>query len=203
MGVLRMSRNRKRACLQDGLFLNLPWLCKNGFIRRNGVTVDRAINWKLTNNRIVASGFVSVDLRDDAEGSLKIQIGSFSQEIVLGSQPRNFGGRQRYFICPVTGGLASVVWKPPGATIFASRHAWPAQVGFLSQFGSWIDRAHLGKAKIKKRLLNDQGPTDCELPPRPRGMRLQTYERLVGRFNEYQGQLDSGLASLVAKWSSS
>ena len=85
--------------------------------------------------------------------------------------------------------------------MFASRHAWPNQVGHLSQFGSWIDRAHLGKAKIKARLLGDCDPEEWELPPRPRGMRRQTYDRLVNGYNDYQAQLESGLAAFVAKWS--
>ena len=124
-----MSRIRKRACLQDGLFLSLPWLLKNGFIRLDVQTADRAIHWTRTNLGIVASGLVSADLRDSADGWLRIRIANFTQAIMLGSQPRNFGGLQRYFMCPVTGRMASVVWKPPGATVFASRYAWPNEVG--------------------------------------------------------------------------
>jgi hypothetical protein len=198
-----MSRIRKRVCLQDGLFLNLHWLFKKGFVRAADFTAGRAISWNLPNYGVIASGLMSADLRGSSEGWLKISIADFSQEISLGSQARNYGGRQWYFICPVTSRFVSVVWKPPGATLFASRHAWPNQVAYLSQFGSWIDRAHLGKARIKARLLGDCDPDEWELPPRPRGMRVQTYDSLVARFDGYQSELDNGMAALASKWSSS
>jgi hypothetical protein len=160
-------------------------------------------SWNLPNYGVIASGLMSADLRGSSEGWLKISIADFSQEISLGSQARNYGGRQWYFICPLTSRFVSVVWKPPGATLFASRHAWPNQVAYLSQFGSWIDRAHLGKARIKARLLGDCDPEEWELPPRPRGMRVQTYDSLVARFDGYQSELDNGMAALASKWSSS
>jgi hypothetical protein len=151
----------------------------------------------------MASGLICADLTEGSNGWLKIWIGEFSQEIALATQPRNFGGRQWYFVCPVTSRLAAVVWKPPGAAQFASRHAWGPKVAYLSQFGSWIDRAHLGKAKIKARLLGDSDPEEWDLPPRPRGMRAKTYDRLVARFDAHQSKLDSGLAALTTKWMSS
>jgi hypothetical protein len=129
-------------------------------------------------------------------------MGGLSQSIKLLAQPRNFGGRQWYFICPVTDRLASVVWKPPGANLFASRHAWPGQIAYLSQFRGAIDRAHSGKAKIRARLLSNCGPESCIPPPRPKGMRLRTYNRLVSRFGDYQAKLDGGLTDLASKWSS-
>jgi hypothetical protein len=198
---LQMSRIRKRVCLQEGPFLNLQWLFKNTFLQPGEFTPGRTISWTLPSYGVIASGLISADLRGATAGWLKIWIDDFSQEIALGGQSRNFGGRQWYFICPITGHLASVVWRPPGARLFASRHAWPTQVAYLSQFGSWIDRAHLGKARIKARLLGDCDPNEWELPPRPRGMRAQTYDRLVARFDVYQSKLDNGLAALASKWS--
>lgn len=196
-----MSRIRKRVCLQDGPFLNLHWLIKNAFLQPGDFTAGRPISWSLPGHGVFASGLISADLRGDNEGWLKIWIGDFSQEIALGGQSRNFGGRQWYFICPATGRLASVLWKPPGAKQFACRHAWPTQVAYRSQFGSWIDRAHLGKARMKARLLGDCDPDEWELPPRPRGMRAGTYEKLADRFEIYQSKLDDGLAALEKKWS--
>jgi hypothetical protein len=197
-----MSRIRKRACLQEGPFLNLRWLFKNGFVKPFDFTPGRSISWSLPSYGLIASGLISADLRGSSEGWLKVWIGDLSQEIELSSHPRHFGGRQWYFICPVTGRHASVLWKPPGARLFASRHAWPTQVAYLSQFGSWIDRAHLGKARIKARLLSDNDPEGWELPPRPLGMRVQTYMELAKRFDAYQGKLDRGITALLAKYSS-
>jgi hypothetical protein len=58
----------------------------------------------------------------------------FEQEIRFASRPRHFGGRQWYFECPVTGRLASVLWRPNGASRFASRQAWGNRVAYRSQY---------------------------------------------------------------------
>ena len=195
-----MSRSRKRVCLQQCPSLNLNWLVRNGFIRRAGFTPGQSITWQMPGYGAVASGFISADMTDPSTGWLKIWMDEFSQEIALASQPRHFGGGQWYFVCPLTGRKVSVVWKPRGATQFASRSAWPNQVAYLTQFGSWIDRAHLGKAKIKARLLGDSDPEEWDLPPRPRGMRVKTYDRLVAQFDADQSKLDGGLAALTTKW---
>lgn len=198
-----MPRCRKRVCLQDGQpFLDLPWLVRKQFVRPTAFSPGRPISWTRPHLGVVASGFISADLTEDAEGSLKIWMGGDMQELKLLAQPRNFGGRQWYFICPVTGYLASVVWRPQGASLFASRHAWGTQVAYLSQFGNWIDRAHMGKARIKARLRGSDNCENLELPPRPRGMHEQTYEDLKKRFEAYEGKLNGGLAALIEKWSS-
>lgn len=195
-----MPRLRKRACLQDGLFLDLQWLVRNGFVRSATFSAGRAITWTRPNFGVVASGFICADLSDDAKGWLTIWIGNSSQEIKLAAQPRNFGGHQWYFVCPITGRLASVAWMPPGTTLFASRHAWASKVAYRSQFVNRIDRAHAGKAKIRVRLSSNCAPESHIPPPRPKGMRLRTYSRLVARFVEYQAKLDRGLADLASKW---
>src|SRR5262245_46081829 len=89
------------------------------------------------------------------------------QLISLVSCPRPFGGRQWYFVCPVLHRQASVLWMPPGAKEFCSRHAWGRQVAYRSQFQSVYDRGHAGKAKIKARLIGDLDPEEWELPPKP------------------------------------
>ncbi|WFU36313.1 hypothetical protein QA635_18630 [Bradyrhizobium brasilense] len=196
-----MSRRRARVCLQDGLFLNLQWLVKNNFVQLNGTPSEaRTINWTKQNAGVVASASIRVISVDEGESLLQVLIDDISQEIELLAQPRNFGGQQWYFVCPVTGRLASVVWKPPGASQFASRHAWPSKVAYLSQFRTSIDRAHAGKAKIRARLSSNCAPENCIPPPRPKGMRLRTYNRLTSRFTGYQAKLDRGLTDLSSKW---
>ncbi len=78
--------------------------------------------------------------------------------------PRHFGGRQWYFVCPRTCRSVSVLWKPPGATQFASRQFWGRQVAYASQFETPSDRALRGKAKIKARLIADLDPDEWDFP---------------------------------------
>jgi hypothetical protein len=49
-------------------------------------------------------------------GWLSIEMGNLKQKIFLIAQPRPFGGRQWYFICPYMNRRALVLWVPPGGT---------------------------------------------------------------------------------------
>ena len=89
-----MPRIRQRVCLQEGLFLNLNQLARDGFVRRGVHTGERAIRWCHPDLGEIASGFVSADMRGPHEGWLHIRIGHFAQQIALVGQPRRFGGRQ-------------------------------------------------------------------------------------------------------------
>src|ERR1700761_8245583 len=158
-----MAKRRRRGCLQDGLSLNLNWLARNGFIEYGAITPEIQLTWSRS-GALLATARVSADMAAGDTGWLRISTNSFDQRIRLASKSRNFGGRQWYFLCPATGRLASVVWKPPGASLFCSRHAWGGQVAYQTQFGTWIDRAHLGKAKIKVRLVGKLDTPDRTLP---------------------------------------
>jgi hypothetical protein len=193
-----MARIRTRVCLQDGLSLNLSWLAQRGFVQFAAATPERQLRW-CRSGLLVAAGCVSADMSTGGEGWLQIWVGPFSQRIALVSKPRNFGGRQWYFECPSTGRLASVIWKPPGASCFASRYAWSRQVAYLTQFASWIDRAHLGKAKVAARLIGSLDPEEWELPPRPKGMHFETYKRLANKFGAYQDSLNRGLEGMAKR----
>jgi hypothetical protein len=82
-------------------------------------------------------------------------------------------------------------WMPPGARRFGSRQIWGRDVvGYASQFGTPADRAQLGKAKIKSRLIGDCDPDRWELPPKPKWMRWRTYKKQVEKFDYYEELLD-------------
>lgn len=195
-----MPRPRERVCLQDGLKLDLNRLCKMG-LKRNALSGPFAISWNHSYWGELASAKIRADMSGEGFGWLSVQIeGGIEQRIVLIARRRNFGGRQWYFICPVTGGEASVLWRPSGATRFCSRKAWGRQVAYQSQFSTPDGRAHLGQAKIKSRLIGDLDPDDWALPPKPKWMRLRTYNRYEDKFDRYETLLDSGIACLAAKW---
>jgi hypothetical protein len=95
-----MPRSRQRACLQDGLSLNLNRLARQGFIRPGAATGPVGIKWTNRLDAEVASGVITADMSGPHEGWFRIQIGQLDQRIVLVSRPRHFGGRQWYFVCP-------------------------------------------------------------------------------------------------------
>jgi hypothetical protein len=121
------------------------------------------------------------------------------QTIILIARPRRFGGRQWYFMCSVRNRLASVLWKPSGATRFCSRQTWGGQVAYQSQFNDATNRAHARQTKIKSRLIGNLDPGERDLPPKPKWMRWATYNRYVEKYDRYEDILDYGCAALAAK----
>src|SRR6266566_1287289 len=183
-----MPRERLRACLQDGLKLDLNRLIRRGFVRLGEQTGPLLIQWLNSDTgEVRASGWITANLRGHDQGWFHFKSSSVDQRLTLAARPRHFGGRQWYFICPTTGRLASVLWKLPGSTHFRSRHTWgPRKVAYRSQFFAVHDRGYAGQAKIKARLIGDLDPADWALPPKPKWMRWRTYNRLVERFDAYE-----------------
>jgi hypothetical protein len=194
-----MPRPRKRACLEDGLKLDLNDLARKGFIKPGANSGARGISWSNSHQGEIARGVITADMTDADHAWLRLAMGGYVQQITLVSCPRHFGGRQWFFLCPATGHLATVLWKPPGASKFCSRQAWGRQVAYRSQFQGASDRAYLGKERIKSRLIGDLDPAEWDLPPKPKWMRWETYSRYVERFDEYERMLDQASISSVVK----
>jgi hypothetical protein len=134
------------------------------------------------------------------EGWLRIQLDErLDQTITLVPKPRHFGGYQWYFVCPAMNRYSSVLWMPPGAERFCSRQEWESKVAYASQFADPVNRAHIGKAKIKSKLIADLDPDEWDLPPKPKWMRWSTYNRYVERYDAYEEILNYGIAELAAK----
>src|SRR6476620_2663079 len=129
-----MPRSRQRICLQEGLKLDINLLARRGLIMPGSASGPHAIRWVNSDGEVMAKGWISADMRGDTEGSLHIQIGEVEQTITLATLPRHYGGRQWFFVCPVTNRRASVLWLPSGEQQFASGKAWPGKVAYSSQF---------------------------------------------------------------------
>jgi hypothetical protein len=195
-----MPRSRQRICLQQqALKLDINCLARRGLISPGSTTGPHSIRWMNSTGEVIASGWISADMEGDAEGWLNIHIGELEQTITLVTMPRHYGGRQWFFVCPVTNRRASVLWLPRGAQHFASSHAWPGQVAHRSQFMTPIDRAHLGMERIKQRLIGELDPEEWDLPPKPKWMRWKTYHRLVEQFERYEAALDAATLSRAIK----
>jgi hypothetical protein len=158
-----------------------------------------AIRWVNSDGEVIASGWLSADMRGDLEGLFHIQIGELDQTITLVTLPRHYGGRQWFFVCPVVNRRASVLWLSRGARQFASRQAWQGRVAYASQFLTPLDRAYLGKERIKQRLIGDLDPQYWELPPKPKWMRWRTYQGYVDQFEKYEAAIDAGALSRVRR----
>ena len=195
-----MPRSRQRACLEQGLKLDINRLIRQGAMRPGVRSGSFRISWTDSyTGEVVAAGIITANMEGLYQGWFRIQLGSLDQWIDLIPQPRHFGGRQWYFECPMTRRRCSVLWRPPGAKRFCSRQAWTRQAAYASQFLDADNRAHRGKAKIKARLIGDCDPDEWDLPPKPKWMRWSTYNRLVEKFDSYEEVLDRGITELMAK----
>ena len=154
-----MARSRQRVRLEDGLKLNINKLIGRGGIQPGSKT--RAIvGWPQRYGEQSSSGVLTAELSYPVRGWMRLEFGSGDHWLELVTEPRHFGGRQWYFLCPQTGRRASVLWKPPGARSFASRQAWGRQVASGSQFQSWPRSRVFGGAG---RGVSARGPGLCGL----------------------------------------
>jgi hypothetical protein len=131
-------------------------------------------------------------------GWLRFYSSTTDQQLTLHRIPRHFGGGQWYFLCPVTYRRVSVLWRPPGASRFASRHAWGRRVAYQSQYESPRDRTlHQGQ-KLRAKLGGWDWAGCCgDDPPKPKWMRWKTYNRILDRSYEYERIAD---ALLLFRW---
>jgi hypothetical protein len=194
-----MPRSRQRVCLQDGLKLDLSRLTRQRLIQPGASTGPLGIEWTREGERF-ASGLITADMSDPVEGSFRIQLGNIDQRIALISQPRHFGGRQWYFVCPYMNRRASVLWKPPGAKFFACRQEWGRQVAYRTQFMCSSDRAHHVKRRLCDRIGGAGSHEEWEVPPKPKWMRWRTYARLEARIDAQDANLDRELNLVAARF---
>ncbi|HLQ92193.1 MAG TPA: hypothetical protein VK148_19400 [Xanthobacteraceae bacterium] len=68
------------------------------------------------------------------------------------------------------------------------RQYWGRRAAYLCQFGNPIDRAHIGRAKLKAKLCSPD-LDDWRIPPKPPKMRWATYDRLIEQYLKYDAVL--------------
>ncbi len=190
-----MARPRQRVRLQDGLWIDLNKLLREGPPGKIPWPIE--IRWTSNFYGEVAKGWITIKREGEDRGSLRIVLGELDQRLKLVAQPRHFGGQQWYFKCPVTGGNCSVVWLPPGADRFCSRQAWGKQAAYSTQFESKFDRALTAREKVKSRLIGDLDPRHWDLPPKPAWMRWRTYDRLSQKYLVKQAILDQCIVDVL------
>jgi hypothetical protein len=188
-----MPRSRERATLESGPVLDLARLIPRG-AGRPGHHFQGIM--------ICADGDViraEICLRED-DGVLNVTSEGEHQLFALTCDKRHFGGRQWYVVCLATSRRVRVLFRPRGATRFASRHAWGAQrVAYASQFLSPVQRAWRTQARVKARVLGDADPDEWDLPPKPKWMRWRTYRRWEAKFDEAEEMIDEQCAWAMAR----
>ena len=131
---------------------------------------------------------------------LEVRVGDQKQTISLTCRKRHFGGVQWYFVCPRTNRLCSVLWRPPGATSYASRQAWGSQVAYVSQFRSRQGRL-IHRAMQLRTELGGPGWESLAMgdPPKPKWMRWHTYDRLAAKARDARARALHKLTYVVER----
>ena len=182
-----MGRPRVRVTLEDGPRLDLAHLIPRGRGGPGSIVAGR-FTWGLARVELWARS-----------GTLRLTFNDRVQVIALVPSVRHLGGCQWYALCPVTGRKVRVLFRPPGAYSFGSRHAWGRQVVYASQFEDPIARAHRTQAKVKARVLGDEDPDDWDLPPKPKRMRWATYNRLEAEYDEAEARIEEHLCRAAGR----
>ena len=89
-----------------------------------------------------------------------------------------------------------------GGWRFLSRAAYG--LAYASQAEDAVLRAHRRAARIHRRLGSEERLANAPAPPRPKGMRRVTYERLVSELDEARRALDDAFlegAARILGWS--
>ena len=180
-----MARQRERIRLEDGFKLDLNKLrvqsISQGESRERVIFLDSRYS-----NGARTISFLICRLSSAKRGWMRVLLRSLDQRIDLVAEQRHFGGLQWYFVCPLTGHRASVLWMPPGASCFASRQAWGDKVAYSSQFETVYYRTLLQAHQIRYRLSGDDYREMFFMlpPPRPRYMRRKTYHAQLKRLRD-------------------
>ncbi len=154
-------------------------------------------HWFIDETRVTVVLTVALD-PDGDWGTVRIQHAAFDHltaevpaadyTVRLVARPCRYGGRRWFFLCPQTRRRCARLFLPNGGHRFLSRHAY--RLGYQSQRGTALDLCHARMARLYRKLGADyDGPLDDE-PPRPKGMRRATYERLLDELDAAGERLD-------------
>lgn len=108
--------------------------------------------------------------------------------VQMRADPCTLGGRRWSFVCPRTSRRCRTLYFPNGADRFASRAAY--KLAYQSQRISEMKRCHSKLARICRKVGAEYDWTEAGLPPRPKGMRWRTYDRLQDEWYVTEDRLD-------------
>lgn len=175
------NRSWKRtspSLVEDAFKLDLGDLVRTGQLVP-GATVTELwdVHTPLSNRSMMIGYYVDLTSLDDATITLMFDIDGVEhcQHVHLTATKPRLGGLRLWFLCPVTGHRARVLYLPEGKTRFASREAYG--LSYRSQRDSALFRSIARAQKIRARLGGDLS-IHSPFPARPRGMHRRTYARL-------------------------
>jgi hypothetical protein len=187
MGGYGSGRSGGGPTVEDGLAINLSKLLKDKLIEPNTSRWNATLIWRnvRTGEETARIGY-GAHLGDHS-GHMRLDYTitrrwsgekiPVAYDVQLSTSRCRLGGWRWWFECPLTGRRVAKLHLPPGATKFASRHAY--RLAYTSQRETPRDRALSRAFKARGRLGSEGGIGDYI--PKPKGMRWKTFERLMAR----------------------
>ncbi len=203
MGGYGSGRSGGRATTDSGLTLSLPKLIRDGLFRP-GCAWGGSIVWTSTRTgeRVGSIGYQAQLGEEDGRVRLYYTTTRWGGErvasdysVALTTTAQPFGGRRWWWICPRTGRRVLKLHLPSGALTFASRQAH--RLAYKSQRETPYDRALRRAFRLRDRIGADGGIGDYV--PKPRWMRMKTYDRKLEEIWQAEGVVDAHLAVFLGK----
>ena len=203
MGGYGSGRSGGRATTESGLILSLSKLIRDGLFRP-GCAWGGSLVWTntTTGERVGSIGYEAHLGQELGRVRLRYTTTRWDGErresdywIQLETTPQPFGGRRWWFVCPRTGRRAAKLYLPNGAFTFAARQAY--RLAYRSQREAPHDRALRRAFKLRGKLGADGGIGDYV--PKPKWMRMQTYDRKLEEIWQAEEVVDAHLAAFVGK----
>lgn len=139
------------------------------------------------------TGSIGVYVHSEAALSLRYTITinddkrDVCERITIAKTACNFGGSRAWFCCPRCPNRVAVLYMRVGR--FACRRC--QRVAYSSQSEDAIDRSWRNQRKLEARLGDKW--------QRPKGMRLNTYQRLIERLASYEEARDAAFCVRVGR----
>jgi hypothetical protein len=193
--------------VEDGWKLDLAHCFRQGMFFP-GRHVSGSMNWTSTRTgEVQATVGYEANLIDSASSWVRLYYTTTKRStgakiasdyrVRLETTRPHYGGMRWWFICPLSGRRARVLYLPPsGGTTFAGRPA--LGLAYRSQRATADDRAIERSLKARKKLgITDTNMLDMPWCPKPKWMRRRTHARLVEVIREcHQHQVDY----MVRRW---
>lgn len=139
-----MGRHSTGACTTGEVIrIELSYLLKQGFIRKNH-SISGSLTWTNGSSISFASSFTDeeryIRLSYFIESNYTRERTNHDYKIELTTIPSNLGkGEIIYFVCPITGRRARILYKCYGSQIWKSRDAYKHRIYYESQQCSKLD----------------------------------------------------------------
>ncbi len=166
--------------------------------RSKCLTAGRSLSLKWSvNDKPVASISIKVEVervvlayRHRHQGDSDWQ--DVEQPIHMEHTPCTYGGTRPWWRCPSCSRRVAILYGL--GKLYACRHC--CRLAYASQRESAFDRALRRAQSIRKRLGGTANTME-PFPPKPRGMRRRTFERLTAEHDAFAGVSLAGMERLV------